>query len=72
MAITVAEIDVADPPDAWKRAGFIVDSDDVCRIGGVDIRRVVAARAAGRLAQGHRRHPHDEVRRAPLDAGRPP
>jgi hypothetical protein len=38
MAITVAEIAVADPADAWVRAGFSVDSDDVCRVGGVDIR----------------------------------
>jgi hypothetical protein len=38
MAITVAEIAVADAPHAWARAGFTVDSDDVCRVGGVDIR----------------------------------
>jgi hypothetical protein len=37
MAITVAEIAVADAPEAWARAGFTVDSDDVCRVGGVDI-----------------------------------
>jgi len=38
MTITVAEIEVADPADAWMRAGFSVDSDGVCRIGGVGIR----------------------------------
>jgi hypothetical protein len=36
--IAVAEIQVADPPDAWRRAGFSVDSDGVCRIGEVRIR----------------------------------
>jgi len=47
MTITVAEIDVADAPDAWARAGFTVDSDDVCRVGGVDIRLVGSDRGTG-------------------------
>ena len=47
MAITVAEIEVADPPDAWRRAGFTVDSDDVCRVGGVDIRLTGAVAGTG-------------------------
>ncbi|MFZ1160731.1 glyoxalase [Mycobacterium sp.] len=38
MTITVAEIEVADPVEAWTRAGFQVDSDAVCRVGGVSIR----------------------------------
>ena len=40
MTVTVDEFEVADPADAWTRAGFSVDSDDVCRIGGVRIRLV--------------------------------
>jgi hypothetical protein len=40
MAVTVDEIQVADPPEAWTRAGFSVDSDAVCRIGGVRVRLV--------------------------------
>jgi hypothetical protein len=47
MAITVAEIAVADAPEAWARAGFSVDSDDVCRIGGVDIRLAGSSRGTG-------------------------
>ncbi|WP_428340778.1 glyoxalase [Mycobacterium sp.] len=47
MTITVAEIEVADPADAWRRAGFSVDSDDVCRVGGVDIRLTGHARDTG-------------------------
>jgi hypothetical protein len=47
MAITVAEIAVADAPDAWARAGFAVDSDDVCRVGGVDIRLAGSGRGTG-------------------------
>jgi hypothetical protein len=38
--VTIDELEVADPPDAWTRAGFSVDSDAVCRIGGVGIRLV--------------------------------
>ena len=38
MTITVDEFAVADPADAWMRAGFNVDSDAVCRVGGVSIR----------------------------------
>jgi hypothetical protein len=47
MGITVAEIAVADAPEAWARAGFAVDSDDVCRIGGVDIRLAGSGRGIG-------------------------
>jgi hypothetical protein len=36
--VTVDELEVADPAEAWMRAGFTVDSDAVCRIGGVGIR----------------------------------
>ena len=46
--MTVAELEVADPADAWTRAGFSVDSGGdsggdsaaVCRVGGVGIRLV--------------------------------
>lgn len=40
MAVSVDAFDVADPPEAWTQAGFTVDADDVCRIGGVRIRLV--------------------------------
>ena len=40
MTITIDEFEVADPPDAWTRAGFSVDPDGVCRIGSVRIRLV--------------------------------
>lgn len=36
--VTVDGFHVADPPDAWRRAGFTVDADDVCRVGGVRVR----------------------------------
>ena len=42
--VTVDELDLADPTDAWTRAGFSVDSGGdtaaVCRIGGIGIRLV--------------------------------
>jgi hypothetical protein len=36
--VTVDELDVADPAEAWTRAGFSVGADGVCGIGGVGIR----------------------------------
>ncbi|WP_292976722.1 VOC family protein [Mycobacterium sp.] len=47
MTVTVAEIEVADPAGAWKRAGFSVDSDDVSRVGGVNIRLSGDVRGTG-------------------------
>ena len=40
MAVTIDEITVADPPEAWTAAGFTVDADDVCRVGTVRIRLI--------------------------------
>ena len=38
VTITVGEARVADTAEAWRRAGFGVDADAVCRVGGVGIR----------------------------------
>ncbi|KAA1419010.1 VOC family protein [Nocardioides humilatus] len=38
MAVTIAELFVADPPEAWEAAGFAVDADGTCRIGSVAVR----------------------------------
>jgi hypothetical protein len=40
MTVTVDEFQVADPADAWASAGFSVDSDAVCRVGGVGVRLI--------------------------------
>ena len=40
MAVTIDEILVGDPPDAWEAAGFAVDEDGSCRIGQVRVRLV--------------------------------
>jgi hypothetical protein len=40
VIITIDEIVVGDPPDAWRDAGFLVDDDGTCRIGGVAVRLV--------------------------------
>jgi hypothetical protein len=40
MTVTVDQLVVADPADAWTAAGFSVDPDAVCRVGGVRIRLV--------------------------------
>ncbi|MEV0672625.1 glyoxalase [Mycobacterium sp. NPDC050441] len=51
MTVTIGELEVADPPDAWTRAGFTVDSgagaDPICRVGGVRIRLVGRDRGTG-------------------------
>jgi hypothetical protein len=47
VTVTVDELEVADPADAWARAGFSVDSDCVCRVGGVRIRLVGRDRGTG-------------------------
>ena len=38
MAPELDEVVVADPPEAWEAAGFLVDPDAVCRVGTVRIR----------------------------------
>ena len=40
MTVSVDGFDVADPANAWTRAGFGVDADSVCRVGNVGIRLV--------------------------------
>jgi hypothetical protein len=50
MAVTIDEITVADPPEAWEAAGFTVDDDGTCRIGQVRVRLV--GRDAGKRITG--------------------
>lgn len=54
MTVSVDEFLVADPADAWTRAGFSVDSggnaDAACRVGGVRIRLVGRDRGAAPAA----------------------
>jgi hypothetical protein len=40
MGVTIDEILVGDPPEAWTAAGFSVDEDGTCRIGTVRVRLV--------------------------------
>jgi catechol 2,3-dioxygenase-like lactoylglutathione lyase family enzyme len=40
MTVTIDEIVVGDPPEAWAAAGFAVDDDGTCRIGTVRVRLV--------------------------------
>lgn len=46
MSVTIDELFVADPPEAWRRAGFTVE-DDVCRIGSVRVRLVGREQGTG-------------------------
>jgi hypothetical protein len=45
MTVRVDELQIADPSQVWTGAGFSVDSDAVCRVGGVRIR--LGGRGAG-------------------------
>jgi len=40
MGVTIDEILVGDPREAWEAAGFSVDDDGTCRIGSVRVRLV--------------------------------
>jgi hypothetical protein len=40
MPVTIDEILVGDPPDAWRSAGFTVDDDGTCRVGSLRLRLV--------------------------------
>ncbi len=40
MGVTIDEILVGDPPEAWEAAGYTVDADGSCRIGAVRVRLV--------------------------------
>ncbi len=40
MGVTIDEILVGDPPEAWEAAGFSVDDDGCCRVGSIRIRLV--------------------------------
>ncbi|CDO07096.1 glyoxalase [Mycolicibacterium cosmeticum] len=47
--MTVDEIEVADPPEAWARSGFRVDPGDISRVGGVRIRLAGRDKGSGIL-----------------------
>jgi len=47
VTVTIAELLVADPPDAWRAAGFAVDDDGSCRVGTVRVRLLGDAAGKG-------------------------
>ena len=57
--VTVDEFEVADPSDAWVQAGFSVDSDAACRVGGVQIRLSGRGRGTGIVGWSLRGLPSD-------------
>jgi hypothetical protein len=57
--VTVEEFHVADPPESWTRAGFTVDADSVCRVGGVAIHLVGPERGTGIVGWSLRGVPAD-------------
>ncbi|AFM19002.1 hypothetical protein Mycch_4288 [Mycolicibacterium chubuense NBB4] len=63
MTVSIDALEVADPPDAWDRAGFTVDSDAVCRVGGVRIHLIGGVSGTGIVGWSLRGVPPHE----PLD-----
>jgi len=61
VTVGIEELEIADPADAWRRAGFSVDSDAVCRVGGVRIRLVGRGRGAGIVGWSLRGLPSDAL-----------
>ncbi|HXO82244.1 MAG TPA: VOC family protein [Mycobacterium sp.] len=57
--VTIDEFEVADPADAWVQAGFSVDSDAACRVGGVQIRLAGRGRGTGIVGWSLRGLPSD-------------
>ena len=57
--VTIDEFEVADPADAWVQAGFSVDSDAACRVGGVQIRLSGRGRGTGIVGWSLRGLPSD-------------
>jgi hypothetical protein len=57
--VTVDEFEVADPVDAWEQAGFSVDTDSACRVGGLQIRLTGRGRGSGIVGWSLRGLPSD-------------
>src|SRR3546814_17471748 len=56
MGVTLDEILVGDPREAWEAAGFTVDPDGTCRIGTAKVRLVGRAGGNSNLARALRGH----------------
>ncbi|MCF6388327.1 VOC family protein [Mycobacterium sp. MBM] len=71
MTVTVDELLVADPPQAWSAAGFTV-TDGVCRVGDVGIRLVGRQRGTGILGWSLHGLDADDVDGIPTTGGAGP
>ncbi|XBB65183.1 VOC family protein [Nocardioides sp. WV_118_6] len=45
--LTIAELEIADPPQPWREAGFVVGEDGAARVSGVRLRFVGRERERG-------------------------
>ena len=57
--LTIAELAIADPPQAWRDAGFVVGADGTARVGGVRLRLVGRERGHGIVGWSVRGLPGD-------------
>lgn len=81
MSVTLDELVVADPPEAWLSAGFAVGEDGRCRIGSVAVRLVGGEEGKGVICWSLRGIPADRtdvdgvpttLSTAPLPSAEPP
>jgi catechol 2,3-dioxygenase-like lactoylglutathione lyase family enzyme len=72
---TIDTIEVADPPEAWRAAGFDVEPDGLCRVGRVRIRLVGRERGRGIVSWSLRdatvEHPEPDGLPTSLSAAEP-
>lgn len=45
--LTIATLEIADSPQPWREAGFVLEDDGRCRVGGVELRFVGRERGHG-------------------------
>jgi len=67
VAVTIDEILVGDPPEAWEAAGFTVDDDATCRIGTVRVRLLGRERGKRILGWSLRGAPDGSLASGSLD-----
>ena len=65
--MTIDELRVGDPPEAWAAAGYSVDDDHTCRIGSVRVRLVGHEAGKGILAWSLRGVPEGALASGSLD-----
>lgn len=67
VGVTVDELFIADPPEAWAAAGFTVDDDGTCRVGSVRLQLLGTGAGKGIVGWSLRDLPYDLLHATDLD-----